>query len=188
LSGVFIQRHVDALRLSSDAVVPDDDGSSCLSDGGRPRLLVGTGMAGKAPSCCSSIEPEYAATRRRPLHEGGAGESITASIPGDAPIGWRQVMTNIIEVEPADAAALELELRGAGLAFTVAKEDRYFGNVDVVSIVLDVAKAVSVVLPPLLNWLSSRKKSKIVINGVEIRVSDPITDDDKERISQALKQ
>jgi len=97
-------------------------------------------------------------------------------------------MTNIIEVEPADAAALELELRGAGLAFTVAKEDRYFGNVDVVSIVLDVAKAVSVVLPPLLNWLSSRKKSKIVINGVEIRVSDPITDDDKERISQALKQ
>jgi hypothetical protein len=95
---------------------------------------------------------------------------------------------NIIEVDREDVAALEGELRGAGLPYTVAKEDRYFGNVDVVSIVLDIAKAVSVLVPPLVAYLSSRKKTKVVINGVEIKVSDPLTEDDKERITKALNQ
>jgi len=40
-AGVFIQRHVDAMRLSGDAVIPDDHGTPCLPDGGRPRLHVG---------------------------------------------------------------------------------------------------------------------------------------------------
>jgi len=95
---------------------------------------------------------------------------------------------NIIEVEQADVASLEAALRGAGVGFSTAREERYFGNHDVVSVVLDVAKAVSVLAPPLISWLSSRRKTKVVINGVEIKVGDPLTDADKARITQALNQ
>jgi hypothetical protein len=148
-------------------------------------------------SCASGAQGHHTAARRQHPIDRRTGRSRIAGRTGAArPCEACSVELepdtredlNIIEVDREDVAALEGELRGAGLPYTVAKEDRYFGNVDVVSIVLDIAKAVSVLVPPLLAYLSSRKKTKVVINGVEIKVSDPLTEDDKERITKALNQ
>lgn len=93
---------------------------------------------------------------------------------------------DVIQIPEEDLAALQAELRNAGIAFTVGKEERYFGDSHTVSLVIDAAKAVAAIVPPLLAYLASRKRKTIMINGVDITVSQPLTDADKETLRRAL--
>ena len=95
---------------------------------------------------------------------------------------------DIISVAEADRADLEAALQSAGLTFTVAREERYFGDPDTWSVVIDAAKFVAALLPALINFAASRKKSTMVVNGVEIRIKGPVTDADCEKIRKALNQ
>ena len=95
---------------------------------------------------------------------------------------------DVITLTTDELADLEVALRDCGLPFTVAKEERYFGDAHTVSVVLDIAKNVFALLPPLLAFFASRKRNKVVINGIEIKSSHPLTDADKEKIKQALSQ
>ncbi|HEY9066320.1 MAG TPA: hypothetical protein VIO33_15145 [Burkholderiaceae bacterium] len=94
----------------------------------------------------------------------------------------------VIQIPEEDLAELQAEFSKAGIAFTVGKEERYFGDAHTVSLVIDAAKAVAAIVPPLLAYLQSRKRKKIMIDGVEITVSQPLTDADKEALRRALNQ
>jgi len=95
---------------------------------------------------------------------------------------------DVIQIPEEDLGDLQAELTKAGIAFTVGKEERYFGDADTVSLVIDAAKALAAIVPPLLAFLSSRKRKKLLINGIEITVNNPLTEADKEALRRALSQ
>ena len=92
---------------------------------------------------------------------------------------------NIIEVDREDVAALEGELRGAGLPYTVAKEDRYFG----VSTRLGRPghrQAISVLCRRC--WLTLVAQEERSSSMASRSGGRSLTGTDKERIHEALNQ
>ncbi len=91
----------------------------------------------------------------------------------------------VIQIPEEDLTDLEAEFSKANIAFSVGKEERYFGDAHLVSLLVDAAK---IALPALVAFLSSRKRKKIVVNGIELTLSQPLTEDDKEALRRALNQ
>jgi len=92
---------------------------------------------------------------------------------------------HVIQIQEEDLNDLRAEFAKAGIAVSVGKEERYFGDSHLVSLLFDAAK---LAVPILVAFLSSRKRTKIVVNGIELTLGQPLTEDDKQALRRALNQ
>lgn len=92
----------------------------------------------------------------------------------------------VIQIASDDMLDLQVALTNNEIPHTVSIEDRYFGDNDVVSVLVEVTKSLSIFAPIVIKFLESKRRKSININGVDIPVSNPITDSEKELIRKAL--